>query len=327
MRVLKLNIPLIALISLLMVSQYELSAQQTSRNYLQQPSSYEMILGDIKITALSDGSINQELKNLLTNTTDEEIDHLTSENFQDDENQASVNAYLFRLDGKLIMVDAGTSDLYGPSLGFLPENLRKAGYDPTEIDVILITHIHTDHTGGLMFDGTMVFPNATVYISKPELDYWLSERIYNSASEAKKKYFDQARKKVLPYHEKGKIKTFKFGEELFPGLTALSAVGHTPGHTFYQLVSQQDRIMFWGDLLHSSAVQFPNPDVTIVYDVDPSQAALTRKKAFTDAAKNKYWIAADHLSFPGIGHIKSNGKGGYHWYPINYTIDATGKGQ
>src|SRR5690606_5812174 len=168
------------LFSLFVGIHAELPAQQRSP-YLKQPSSYEMVLGDVKITALSDGSVNQVLKDLLINTTDEEIDHLTAENFQTDENEASVNAYLFKLDNKLMMVDAGTADLYGPSLGFLPRNLLKAGYDPKQIDVILVTHIHTDHTGGLMDGDKMVFPNATVYVSKPELDFWLSEESYKNA--------------------------------------------------------------------------------------------------------------------------------------------------
>lgn len=323
MKILKLNMLLSVILSLYMASQSELYAQ----NYLQQPSSYEMMLGDIKITALSDGSINQELNKLLTNTTEQEIDQLTAENFQSDENQASVNAYLFHLEGKLMMVDAGTSDLYGPSLGFLPQNLQKAGYDPSQIDVILITHIHTDHTGGLMDGNKMVFPNATVYISEAESNYWLSDSIYKNAPEDKRVYFDQAREKILPYLNAGKIRTFQFDKELFPGLKPLAAKGHTPGHTIYQLVSGNEKIMFWGDLLHSAAVQFPNPDVTIIYDVDQKEAAASRKKAFADAAKNKYWIAADHISFPGIGHIKSNDQGGYRWFPINYTIDPNGKGQ
>ena len=327
MKIVHSNILLGILFSLYIEDGLQLYAQQQPGHYLQQPGSYEMILGDVKITALSDGSINQELKKLLINITDEEIDHLTSENFQTDENEASVNAYLFRLDGKLMMVDAGTSDLYGPSLGFLPQNLRKAGYDPLQIDIILITHIHTDHTGGLMDGDKMVFPNATIYVNKTELDYWTSDDVYQNAPADKKKYFVEAREKILPYLKSGKIKTFEFGEELFPGLTPLSAVGHTPGHTIYELISDNEKLVFWGDLLHAAAVQFPNPDVTIVYDIDQEQAAITRKEAFADAARNKYWIAADHISFPGIGHIKSDGKKSYRWYPINYTTNPTGKGQ
>jgi len=325
MKITRSNLLFGSLFSLFVGIHAELPAQQIPP-YLKQPSSYEMVLGDVKITALSDGSVNQVLKDLLINTTDEEIDHLTSENFQTDENEASVNAYLFKLDNKLMMVDAGTSDLYGPSLGFLPRNLLKAGYDPKQIDVILVTHIHTDHTGGLMDGNKIVFPNATVYVSKTELDFWLGEENYKKAPADKKVYFEQARERILPYVKAGKVKTFTFGKELFPGLTPLAAQGHTPGHTFYQLVSKNEKIVFWGDLLHSAAVQFPNPDVRIVYDIDPDQAAMTRKKAFTDAAQNKYWIAADHLSYPGIGHIKKEGNG-YRWYPINYTIDPTGKGQ
>lgn len=227
------------------------------------------MLGEIEITAFSDGSINQELKKLLTNTSPKEIDQLTKENFQSDEVEASINTFLFHLNGKTIMIDAGTSELYGPSLGHLPANLRRQGVGPKSIDVILITHIHTDHTGGLMDGDEMVFPNSTVYIAKKELDFWMSDKNYKNASEDKKQYFKEARMKVLPYMKAGKVKTFEFGTELFSGLTPLPAVGHTPGHTPYRLVSKNETMLFCGDLIHVTAVQFPNPDVTIIYDIDP----------------------------------------------------------
>jgi glyoxylase-like metal-dependent hydrolase (beta-lactamase superfamily II) len=295
-----------------------------SQDVLAQPSSYHMILGNIEIIALSDGSIPQELTKLLTNTTPGEVERLTKLNFQTPVVEVSVNAYLIKTGGKLILIDAGTAELYGPSLGHLPANLIKAGYKPEQIDAVLITHIHTDHTGGLMDGNKMVFPNATVYVSKKEADYWLSDENYGKASSQMKPYFDQARLKMTPYVKAGKVKTFDYGEELFPGILPVASAGHTPGHSFYQVSSKGEKIIFWGDIMHSAAVQFSNPDVTIMFDVDPKAAAETRKKAYEDAAKGRYWIAGDHLSFPGIGHIRKT-ENGYSWFPINYT--TTGIGQ
>jgi glyoxylase-like metal-dependent hydrolase (beta-lactamase superfamily II) len=94
--------------------------------------------------------------------------------------------------------------------------------------------------------------------------------------------------------------------------------GHTPGHTFYSAESKGQKIVFWGDVMHVAAVQFPNPAVTIVYDVDSKAAAAQRKKAFTDAARGGYFVAAAHISFPGIGQLRSDGKG-YAWVPVNYS--------
>lgn len=300
------------------------TAAQDQPKVFTQPSSYHMLLGNIEIIAFSDGSIPLDLNKVLTNTTPAEIEKLTNNNFQTPVIEASVNAYLIKMDAKLILVDAGTAELYGPALGYLPANLIKAGYDPEQIDAILITHIHTDHTGGLMDGDKMVFPNATLYVSKKEADYWLSEENYANAPARLKKYFDEARLKMTPYVKAGKVKTFDYGAELFPGILPVASPGHTPGHTFYQVSSKREKIMFWGDIMHAGPIQFANPDVTIAFDVDPQAAAAMRKKAFLEAAKEKYWVAGDHLSFPGIGHIRKTGKG-YTWYPIIYT--TTGIGQ
>lgn len=298
-------------------------AQDTSR-VLPQPTSYHMMLGDIEVIAFSDGSIAQDLDKILTNTQPGEVKQLTAQNFQSPVVEASVNAYLLKIDGKLILVDAGTAELYGPTLGHLPANMIRAGYKPEQIDAVLITHIHTDHTGGLMDGDRMVFPNAAIYVSKKEADYWLSDEHYKNAPASLKHFFDEARRKMLPYLKAGKIRTFDYGKELFPGILPIASAGHTPGHSFYQLSSKGEKLMFWGDIMHSAAVQFVDPGVTIVFDVDPAAAAQTRKKAYEEAAKEAYWIAADHISFPGIGHIRKTGNG-YRWYPINYTTSGVGQ--
>jgi glyoxylase-like metal-dependent hydrolase (beta-lactamase superfamily II) len=298
-------------------------AQDTAKT-LAQPSSYHMILGDIEIIAFSDGSIPQDLDKLLTNTQPGEVKKLTELNFQTPVVEASVSAYLLKINGKLILVDAGTSELYGPTLGHLPANMIRAGYKPEQVDAVLITHIHTDHTGGLMDGDKIVFPNAAVYVSRKEADYWLSDESYAKAPARLKPYFDQARLKMMPYVKAGKVRTYEYGKELFPGILPVASPGHTPGHSFYQVTSKGERILFWGDIMHSAAVQFADPDVTIVYDVDPAAAAQARKRAYEDAAKGKYWVAADHISFPGIGHIRKLQKG-YRWFPINYTTSGLGQ--
>jgi len=288
---------------------------------LNQPGYYRTQLGDYEVTALSDGTVPIHLHDILTNVSHREIDSLTTLSYQTPTEEASVNAYLLKINGKNILIDAGAAELYGPTLGHLPESLRKIGIAPEQIDAILVTHIHTDHTGGLMLDGKMVFPNATIYISKPEADFWMNEK---NKTPRLAKWFKEAEDKVGPYIKAGKVKTFEYGTPLFPGITPIDAHGHTPGHTFYALESKGEKMLFIGDMIHAASIQFPDPAVTINFDVDEKNAAIQRIKTFKDAAAKGYWLAADHISFPGIGHVRPQANG-YLWIPINYSTLGSGQ--
>lgn len=286
--------------------------------HAQQPGYYRLQVGDIQVTALSDGTVPLDLSKLLSNTQPGEVEKLLSLNFMPTTVESSVNAYLVKTGGKLILVDAGTAGNFGPTLGQLTKSLAQAGYTPDQIDAVLITHAHVDHVGGLMDGDKMVFPNATVYISKPEAEFWFGAKSKGNIPEKLKGFYKFADASVSPYIKAGKVKTFDYGEELFPGIMPLARPGHTPGHTFYMLSSKGEKLVFWGDVIHSAAIQFTDPSVTIDYDVDTKAAAATRKQALAEAAKNGYWIASDHISFPGIGHVRADGSK-YVWVPANYS--------
>ena len=288
---------------------------------------YRLRIGDFEITALSDGTVPLPVFDVLTNIKPVEIERLLSDAFVKAPLDASVNAFLIKPPGntnKLIMVDAGSGDLYGPTVNKLTASLKAVGYEPEQITDILLTHIHTDHSGGLM-DGTrMVFPNATVHADKREVEYWLNPANRDKSKGDKEqlnRLFREAAVKVKPYFDAGKVKTFDGDTELFPGIRSIAAPGHTPGHSFYALESKGEKIVFFGDIMHVAEVQFPNPSATIKFDSDSKAAAAQRKKAFADAAKNGYWIAPAHVSFPGIGHLRADGNG-YIWIPIAYVNDA-----
>jgi glyoxylase-like metal-dependent hydrolase (beta-lactamase superfamily II) len=309
-------------------------AQTPNKVSLDQPGYYRVRVGDFEVTALADGTIPQDFSKLLTNARPGEIDRLLRLNYMTDTVENSVNAYLIKTKDRLILVDAGTSDAFGPSLGHLTRSLRNAGYRPEQIDAVLVTHIHPDHVGGLMEGDKIIFPNATIYISKPEVEFWLGEGHANSAPEGLKYYFQNAEQKVGPYLRAGKVIAFEYGSELFPGITPIASPGHTPGHTFYALESKGQKLLFWGDVMHVASVQLTDPSITIQYDVNPKAAAFQRKKAFSDAAKYGYWVACDHVSFPGIGHLRVEGLKAeglkadglkYVWVPVNYSTFGAGQ--
>jgi glyoxylase-like metal-dependent hydrolase (beta-lactamase superfamily II) len=285
----------------------------------QGPGFYRMTLGDFEVTALNDGTLALPVKQLLTNTSPERIDQMLKRAFLSDPVITSVNAYVINTGSKLVMVDAGTGVLFGPTLGKLLDNLKAAGYQPEQIDEIYITHMHGDHVGGLMSGDKLAFPNAIVRADKREADFWLSEANMNAAPKDAQDFFKGAMLSVNPYATAGKFKTFDGATELVPGVRAVPSYGHTKGHTIYYVESKGQTMVVLGDLMHVASVQFPNPAVTIQFDTDPKMAAAARKKAFADVSKGGFWMAVAHLSFPGIGHIRQEGAG-YVFYPVNYVM-------
>ena len=285
----------------------------------QAPGFYRMMLGQYEITALSDGTVNIPLDRLLVGISPAEIQALLARNFQTPKAETSINAFLINTGTKLLLVDTGAGKDFGPGIaGSLQANIKAAGYRAEDIDAVLLTHIHLDHSGGLTVDGKAMFPNAEVYVNQTEADFWFNPANLSKVPAGQKDAFARTAASFAPYRGAGKVHTFTGGAELFPSVHAITMPGHTPGHTFYQVESQGQRMQFWGDTVHVQGVQFTKPKVTIDFDVDQAAAASQRKKAFADAAAKGYWVAAPHISFPGIGHVHRDGKA-YSWVPVNYS--------
>lgn len=282
-----------------------------------QPGYYRMMLGDFEITALSDGAIEFPVE-LLTNTTPDEIAKALSYNYLGSRFEVSVNAFLVNTGAKLVLVDTGAGRTFGAALGKLSTSLKAAGYLPEQVDEVYITHMHADHVGGLLDGDKRAFPNAVVRADQREGDYWLRAENGEKAPDDTKVHFRVARASIDPYAKAGKFKPFNGDTELLPGIKAIASHGHTPGHSFYAIESNGQKLVLWGDLTHVAAVQFRAPATTQKGDTDSKAAAAERQKAYADAARNGYLIAGAHLSFPGIGRLRE-GKG-YEWIPVNYAL-------
>jgi glyoxylase-like metal-dependent hydrolase (beta-lactamase superfamily II) len=283
---------------------------------------YRMTIGDINVTALSDGTVGlQILDGLLLNAKSGEVERLLDHNYQKSPINASINAFLIQLGGRLILIDAGSAELVGPTANKLSDSLRAVGVQPEQITDIFLTHIHPDHSGGLMEGNRKVFPNATVHVDKREAEYWFDKSIAEKAAEPIRTFFSQVDAKVKPYLDSGQLKTFEGATEFFPGFRSQPAYGHTPGHSFYVLENAGEKLVFCGDLVHVDAVQFDDPSVCIKFDSDPVKAADQRKRTFADAAANRYLLAFAHVSFPGVGQVRKEGDH-YRWIPVEYMNDA-----
>jgi glyoxylase-like metal-dependent hydrolase (beta-lactamase superfamily II) len=285
----------------------------------QAPGYYRMMLGDLEVVAVSDGTVAIEWRKLFIGATPQRIDEFLKRSFLADPIETSVTAFVVNTGTKLVMIDAGSGALFGPTAGKLVDNLKAAGYQPEQIDEIYVTHMHGDHVGGLAAGERTVFPNAIVRADKREGDYWLSQANMDAAPEGMKNAFEGAMASVNPYVAAGRFKPFDGGGELVPGMRAISTYGHTKGHTVYVLESKGQTMFVLGDLMHVAAVQFPDPSMTVQFDSDPKMAAAARAKVFADVSKQRFWLAAAHLPFPGIGHIRREGKG-YAFVPANYSI-------
>jgi glyoxylase-like metal-dependent hydrolase (beta-lactamase superfamily II) len=222
----------------------------------------------------------------------------------------TVNAFLVNTGTKLVLIDTGTgsSPMFGPKLGSLLDNLRASGYSPEQVDEIYLTHFHTDHIGGLTRDGQANFSKATVRADVREADFYLNQSRMNALPPEEREDFESAMAMFKPYIAANRFKPFSGETELIPGVRAIPAPGHTPGHTIYAIESRGERMLVWGDLMHVAAIQFPQPSATVQFDWNTTQSAQQRRMVFADAAKKAYFVAAAHIAFPGIGKLRAEGE-------------------
>lgn len=285
----------------------------------QAPGWFRMTLGQFEVTALNDGTIDLPVDQLLKQPA-AATKQAVEGRFQHLPTETSVNAFLVNTGSRLVLVDTGAGSLFGPTVGGLVNNLKAAGYQPEQVDDIVITHMHGDHIGGLTANGQAVFPKAVVHADQHDIDYWLSAAEMDKAPADKKDFFKGAMAVFEPYQKAGRLQPIKGDGEIVPGLRSMAAYGHTPGHTVYVAESQGHRLVMIGDLIHVAAVQMPHPEVTITFDSDPNAARSSRAKVFAQAAREGDWVAAAHLSFPGVGHLKAAGKG-WQWVPVDWTMN------
>jgi glyoxylase-like metal-dependent hydrolase (beta-lactamase superfamily II) len=260
-------------------------------------------IGDIEMTALSDGPFPATLDTLI------EFDRDEAQRLLGKPAGAPfflpVNSYLLKLGSRWALVDTGCGPTVSPDLGQLPNRLREAGVAPEAIDFILLTHIHPDHAMGLVdAKGAAIFPNAELIVHEAEANFWLGREPASGATERIRRNIGKARHATAPYRER--MRTVGDGEAL-PGVSAVLLPGHTPGHTGWVVHSGRDSVLIWGDVVHIPAIQVARPEAAFEYDVDPQAARETRRRTFDMVSAERLCVAGAHLDFPGIGTIVRTG--------------------
>lgn len=255
-------------------------------------AAFSFTVGNAKITAIQDAAGEMPLS-IFQGAPESEMKRFAPSG----KTPAGVTVFLIRLGGRTMLVDTG----YGSGKGELLSQLAAIGVTPAEIDMILLTHMHGDHIGGLVDNGVAVFPKAKIVVSAEELEYWMEKAAPEFAATA-----ERARKVREAYG--ARLEAIGYAP-VTPEISAVAFVGHTPGHTAFLLASKGEKMLFWGDTMHGAAIQFPMPEVCAKYDMDPKMAVESRKAALNMAVREAMPVAGAHLPFPALGRVARDGAG------------------
>lgn len=275
---------------------------------------YRFKVGDITVTQVHDGYAERPLEaGWVRNAELAEVQAALEAAFQP---TATVTipftTTVVETGGRLVLIDAGTGG-FGPTTGLWMDGFRAAGYAPEQVDLVVFSHFHGDHIQGFRNkDGAAVFPNAAVMVPEAEWAFWMDDARMSAAPEAMQGAFQGVRRVFGPIQDK--VERFTGERELAPGLTALPAQGHTPGHTVFLVTSGEGRHLVWSDTTNKPELFVRNPTWQVQFDMDGEAAMATRLRLLDMAAAERMTVGGYHFPFPAVGHIGRDGSG-YAYVP------------
>lgn len=273
-------------------------------------TAHRFMLGDFEVTTLLDGIRPGDGPHPIFGADQpaEAVQDLMIENFLPPSQMVNFfTPVLVNTGSELILFDTGLGPGARPAMGNLATIIADSGYSTDDVDVVVITHMHGDHIGGLMTDGAPTFANARYVTGAREYDWWTKEAPEDRARPVKAN--------VVPLAEK-----FSFlddGGSVASGITAMAAFGHTPGHMIFNLESNDRRLVLTADTANHFVASLQRPDWEVQYDMDKAAAAETRKRVFGMLAADKVAFAGYHMPFPAVGYVEPHGPG-FRFVPTSY---------
>jgi glyoxylase-like metal-dependent hydrolase (beta-lactamase superfamily II) len=284
----------------------------------QAPWFYRFKLGTAECTVVSDGQLPLGDPNAaFLNIEKTEIARELKDNFLPASNAVlEQNILVVNFGDRVVLFDTGMGNdkLFGDSTGKMLKTLQQANIDPAGVDAVVMSHAHIDHCGGLVgADGKRNFPNAQYFIGEADFNYWTDDTKIPSNYPARPHFLDQARNNLLPV--KDAVHFYKDNQQILPGVTALSAPGHTVSHTIFMIESGGKQLCYIGDLAHHPILLLEHPRTQFAYDTDAVQSAESRVRMLTMLATNRIPLLAYHFAWPGVGHVSQAGDG-FRYFPL-----------
>lgn len=223
--------------------------------------------------------------------------------------ETNFNATVIRDQGRVILLDAGPRDLFGPACGNLRAGLRELGLPPERVDTLFATHLHPDHVAGMVTpEGEAVFPNATLLVTEADHDFWSDESRFSGALSGIADWAALARSVLDAYADR--LDIVSGTAEIAPGLSVMPLPGHTPGHAGWRLDAGDTQLIHMGDIVHAPALQMADPEIAIAFDIDVDTARATRKRLLDELATDGALVTGGHLLRPAFNRIE-RADGGY----------------
>jgi glyoxylase-like metal-dependent hydrolase (beta-lactamase superfamily II) len=282
----------------------------------QAPSFYRYKIGDIMVTVVCDG------KNVFPLT-----DAFIPNAKKDDINAALERAFMPRdmvtiwfaplviqSGGKLIVIDTGTGPVAKANSkganGLFLENMVAAGFDPKAVDMVVISHFHTDHVNGLVTaEGKPAFPNAEVLVPAVELRFWSDDGEMSRAKGERMIGLFKNNRNIFETGLKNNVTPYEWNREIAPGLTSVETIGHTPGHTSYVLSSGSGKVFIQSDVTNNPSLFATHPGWHAAFDQDGELAEKTRRRIYDMVVAEKLQLQGFHYPFPGLGNVVKDGDG------------------